>query len=179
MIWAEITVFRDMLLAGLSNPHLWEKSFWSGVTALGFGILFVTPSRVLAPVFLLGFGGGLLRFLSLSFGVHPVFSCFIAASFLGVMSIPPAFRRESSPFILSVPGIIPMIPGYYGYSTLMALVRLGFFHHSEAGRLKLISQMFQNGLSTVLIVSALSLGISLPRLLLPRNRGIDPIREKE
>ncbi|WP_372938316.1 hypothetical protein, partial [Seonamhaeicola sp.] len=53
-----------------------EVSFWSGIAAVGFGILFNISKRTILTVFILGFLVGFIKFTLLSCNFHIVIATF-------------------------------------------------------------------------------------------------------
>ena len=82
---------------------LLEVSLWSGIAAVGFGILFNVPRKAIVTVFFLGFGAGLIKFILLHFHLHVVLASFIAALFVGVLSMPLAHKIHQPPVVFSYP----------------------------------------------------------------------------
>ena len=56
---------------------LLELSFWSGIAAVGFGLLFNVPKSSVFTIFILGFGAGFIKFLLIHFNVHVVLGSFL------------------------------------------------------------------------------------------------------
>lgn len=58
---------------------LLEASVWSGMAAVGFGILFNIPKNTIYTVFLLGAGAGFIKFLLIHLNIHVVPATFLAS----------------------------------------------------------------------------------------------------
>ena len=56
-----------------------ETTFWFGVAAVGFGILFNVPKRTLFSIFLLGAIGGLTKVAIVNIGYGAVLGSFVGA----------------------------------------------------------------------------------------------------
>ena len=69
----------------------------------------------------------------------------------------------------AVAAIIPMIPGTYAFNTVIALVQLTAQSHVSP---ELTSEVISNGLKTVFILGALSVGLAMPGLLYFRSRPV-------
>ncbi|MGL4484688.1 MAG: threonine/serine exporter family protein, partial [Anaerovoracaceae bacterium] len=74
-----------------------SKAFWCGFGAVGFGILFNVPKRAIVVLWIGGALGGGLKFGLLSVGLGAVFSSFVGASAIGILSIPMAHYRHVPP----------------------------------------------------------------------------------
>lgn len=142
-----------------------EKCLWSGIAAVGFGILFNIPPRTILPVFLLGAIAGCIKFTTLHYEHGFILASFLAAGFVGFACIPISSRIHTSPFVLSIPSIIPMIPGYFGYKTLLGILKLAVTENIHKDTAEFFFAL-HNGLLLVFILLALSIGISLPWLAL-------------
>jgi len=148
---------------------LLEVSLWSGIAAVGFGILFNVPRKAIGTVFFLGFGAGLIKFILLHFHVHIVLASLIAALFVGVLSMPMAHKIHQPPVVFSIPPVIPMIPGYYAYETVLSIMDFIFMETNPVKRVELIDTIFTNGFTMFFILISLTVGVSLPMLLLRKN----------
>ena len=148
---------------------LLEVSLWSGIAAVGFGILFNVPRKAIGTVFILGFGAGFIKFILLHFHVHVVLASFIAALFVGVLSMPLAHKIHQPPVVFSIPPVIPMIPGYYAYETVLSIMNFIFMETDTVKRVELIDTIFTNGFTMFFILISLTVGVSLPMLLLRKK----------
>ena len=79
--------------------ELYEVSAWAGIAAVGFAILFNIPKKAILTIFLLGFGAGFLKFLLMKFGINIILSSFIAALFVGLISMPTAHKIHQPPVV--------------------------------------------------------------------------------
>ena len=149
--------------------ELLEVSAWAGIAAVGFAILFNIPKKAILTIFLLGFGAGFLKFLLMKFGMNIILSSFIAALFVGVISMPTAHKIHQPPVVFSIPPIIPMIPGYFAYETILSVMEFIFMDVENPQKLELISKVFSNGFTMFFILIAISLGVIFPMLLLRKS----------
>lgn len=149
--------------------HFLEVSFWSGIAAVGFGILFNIPKRIILTVFILGFSVGFIKFMLLSFNFHIVLATLIAAFFVGLISYPIAHKIHHPPVVFSIPTVIPMIPGYFAYETVLSIMKFIFLEVDKTKRLELLDAIFTNGFNMIYILIAITIGVSLPLLLLNKS----------
>jgi uncharacterized membrane protein YjjB (DUF3815 family) len=139
-----------------------HKAFWCGCGATGFAVLFNTPARALLAIYLCGFTAGLIKFTI----IHPdvgggiILASLIAASAVGFASIPVAHWRHVPPIVISIPSVIPFVPGSYAYRAMLGLIK--FINHTEV---EVLTKTIHNGLMTLFIVMVLALGVTLPMLL--------------
>lgn len=148
---------------------LLEVSFWSGMAALGFGLLFNIPKNAILTVFLLGAGAGFIKFSLIHFNIHVVLASFIAASFLGTISVPLAHKIHQPPVVFSIPPVIPMIPGYFAYETVLSIMNFTFMVDDAEKRLRLMDAIFKNGFTMIFVLIALTVGVALPMLLMKKS----------
>ena len=139
---------------------LLELSFWSGIAAVGFGLLFNVPKSSVFTIFILGFGAGFIKFLLIHFNVHVVLGSFLAALFVGFICIPLAHKIHHPPVVF---------PGYFAYETILSIMNFIFMEDDITKRITLIDAIFTNGFNMIFILIALTLGVSLPMILLTKN----------
>lgn len=149
--------------------HLLEVGFWSGVAAMGFGILFNIPRSTIITVFLLGFAAGFIKFCLINFNMHIVLATFIAVLFVAVTSMPIAHKIHHPPVVFCIPPVIPMIPGYFAYETVLSVMHFIFIEKDTVKRIALIDSIFSNGFTMFFILISIAAGISLPMLVLRKN----------
>lgn len=148
---------------------LLEVAVWSGIAALGFGILFNIPKGSIFTVITLGFVAGLIKFTLLKFGVHIVLATFIGVLFVAIISMPIAHKIHHPPVVFCIPPVIPMIPGYFAYETVLAVMNFLFIEKDAAKKLVLIDAIFSNGFTMLFILISITVGISLPMLVLRKS----------
>lgn len=148
---------------------LLEVAAWSGIAALGFGILFNTPKSAIFTVFILGFMAGLIKFSLMHFNIHIVLATFIAVFFVGIICMPIAHKIHHPPVVFCIPPTIPMIPGYFAYETVLSVMNFIFMEDNQTKRIELIDAIFTNGFTMFFILISITAGISLPLLLLRKS----------
>ena len=146
-----------------------EGAFWSGIAAVGFGILFNVPKKAILTIFALGFGAGLIKFVLMHYNINIVLASFIAALFVGILSMPLAHKIHQPPVVFSIPPIIPMIPGYYAYETILSTIKFTFMETDPTKKIELINSIFLNGFTMFFILISITIGVSFPMLILRKN----------
>ena len=149
--------------------HLLGTAIWSGVAAVGFGVLFNAPRKAILTIFILGFGAGFIKFLLIGLHMHIILASFLAALFVGLISMPMAHRIHKPPVVFSIPPIIPMIPGYYAYDTVLSIMKFIFIETDPSKEIDLINAMFFNGFHMFFILISMTVGVSFPMLLLRKD----------
>lgn len=152
------------------NYILLLKAIAGGIAAVGFAILFNTNKVVLFSIFLMGSTGVLLKLgLNIALGANIIITTFIGASANGFIGYIFGIRWKKPPLIISIPSVIPMVPGIFLYRMMIGIVRLAS-NTTEPGTFNQ-NLMFtvSNGSKAIFIVMGLAIGISLPYLVFRRN----------
>ena len=151
-----------------------EKVFWSGVVGFGFAFLFNVPYRLLFTIFIASLIAGFIKFGALAMGLNIILSSLLAASFVGIVSVFLSRIKQTSPFVISIPSVIGMIPGYFGYKTLLGIMHFALGHNQEIETGILLS-ITHNAINMMFVLGSLSIGVSLPWLLF-RKKDIEKIK---
>lgn len=146
-----------------------EVSIWSGIAALGFGVLFNIPRSAILTVFLLGFVAGFIKFSLINFNFNIVLATFIAVLFVAIICMPIAHKIHHPPVVFCIPPVIPMIPGYFAYETVLSAMNFIFIEKEAAKRIVLMDSIFYNGFTMFFILISITAGIALPMLILRKN----------
>ena len=149
--------------------ELLEVSIWSGIAALGFGVLFNIPRSAIITVFFLGFVAGFIKFLLLDFNFNIVLATFIAVLIVGIICMPIAHKIHHPPVVFCIPPVIPMIPGYFAYETVLSAMNFIFIEKDTVKRIELMDSIFYNGFTMFFILISITAGIALPMLILRKN----------
>ncbi len=150
----------DLLLALLQDMLL------AAIPALGFAMVFNVPKKALPYCALLGAIGHGSRMLMLHFGASVEWGTLVASILVGVIGIYWSRWLLAHPKVFTVAAVIPMFPGIYAYTAMIAVVKLSHQGYSEA----LMENLVTNFLKASFIVGALSIGLSLPGLWLYRKK---------
>ncbi|MCB9459034.1 MAG: threonine/serine exporter family protein [Anaerolineaceae bacterium] len=148
-----------------------EDALWSGVAAVGFGVLFNVPRRALAYCALVGACGHAVRTLMMDqFGMGITTATLLGALIVGFMSKFIARKLKMPSMIFGITGAIPMVPGVFAYQTMIGLVDL---IHQEPGQIQAtLAEAAVNGVQTVALLGCLALGITAPTFLLEREHPV-------
>lgn len=144
------------------------KSFWAGIAAIGFAILFNVPRRTLLPIWSMGAIGGLIKFSMMYFHFGIVFASFMGASVIGVVSIRMAHMKNSPPLVFSIPSVIPMVPGFFAYKMMLGLIALINIENTNT-YIQTLIETVNNGAKTMFILISLATGVAIPMLLLRKE----------
>jgi uncharacterized membrane protein YjjB (DUF3815 family) len=145
-----------------------KDAFWSGVASLAFAVMFNVPVRTLGACALGGAVGYLIRTILMEGGIGIEGATLAGATVVGFMGEMFARRWSAPASVFTVPAVIPMLPGTFAYNTMIGVLRIA--PHGEATPISLIISTAVNGSKTVLILSAIAIGIAAPALLIYQRR---------
>lgn len=141
----------------------------AAVPAVGFAMIFNVPKPALKYCAVAGAIGHGLRFLLYKIGPLPVeWATLIAAAVVSMIGVYWAQKWRAHPKVFTVAAMIPMIPGVYAFTALLALVEI----ERKGFTPELLRIAVDNGLRAFFIVSALAVGLALPGLLIYRRRPV-------
>lgn len=146
--------------------EFWTSVIWDGVAAavaaIGFAVISNPPRRAVLIAALLAAIGHACRFYLLERTPFDLTSSTLIAAFLiGMLSMLSAKIIHCPAEVFSFPALLPMIPGMYAYKTVLGLIRF-MKTDDDAVLQSLIAEIFRNGLTTIFVLFALVIGVSLP-----------------
>lgn len=141
-----------------------SKSFWSGMAAIGFAILFNVPHRTVFTIWALGAIGGIVKFTAMSSDIGIVFASFLGATAIGILSVQMAHLQKTPPLIFSIPSVIPMVPGFFAYKMMLGLIALTSMKNTDT-YLQTLIETVNNGAKMTFILISLATGVAIPMLL--------------
>ncbi|RBW47746.1 threonine/serine exporter [Psychromonas sp. B3M02] len=147
---------------------LLQDAWFAWIPAVGFAMVFNVPSRMLIYC---AIGGALThssRFLLMHYGVPIEWATFIVSANMGFLGLYWSRKHLIPRPVFTVASVIPMIPGSYAFTAMIALVEINTTGYSLA----LMQLVMENGLRTLFILTALSFGLALPSILIYRGRPI-------
>jgi len=149
-----------------------ETAVWCGFAGLGFGVLFNVPPRSLLVIWLLAALGGFTKNILTLAGTDLILASLAGATLIGVLSIFAAHQKHAPPLVFSIPALIPMVPGVFGFRTMLGLIKLSS-SVSQEGYSLVLFQCINNGIKTALITLSLAVGASIPMLLTRKTSAKD------
>lgn len=143
------------------------KSLYGAGAAIGFAVLFNVPRRTLLYISILGAIGVFCKSFMFSLGLNIILDSFIGASVIGILCLFAARYKDAPPLVFSIPAIIPLIPGLYTYKMMIGIMNLS--GKIGADFYETLSYTVNNGLKATFILLALSVGVSVPNLILRKD----------
>lgn len=140
------------------------KSFWAGMAAIGFAILFNVPRRTIFPIWCLGAMGGLIKFTAMNYDLGIVFASFLGAVGIAIVAIRMAHMRNSPPLVFSIPSVIPMVPGVFAYKFMLGMIALTSIEKTDI-YLQTLIETVNNGSKMMFVLISLGTGVAIPMLL--------------
>ena len=140
------------------------KSFWAGIAAIGFAILFNVPRRTLFQIWCIGAMGGLIKFTAVNYEMGVVFASFLGAVAVGIVAIQMAHLRDSPPLVFSIPSVIPMVPGVFAYKFMLGMIALTSIEKTDI-YLQTLIETVNNGSKMMFVLISLGTGVAIPMLL--------------
>ncbi len=140
----------------------------AAVPAVGFGMAFNVPVRILGWCALGGAIGRSLRYLIVTAGLSMPWATLLSAATVSWLGVWAAQRLRAHPKVFTVAAVIPMVPGVPIFTALMALSQIERRGLSD----QLLSTAVQSGLDASFIVAALAVGLAVPGLFVFRRKPV-------
>lgn len=147
---------------------LLENALLAAVPAVGFGMAFNVPRRILGWCAAGGALGRGLRFLLLQAGLPVAWSTLLAAAAVSWLGVWVAQRLHAHPKVFTVAAVIPMVPGVPMYTALLALSEI----QRSGVTYELLATALTASLDASFIVAALAVGLAVPGLFVYRRRPV-------
>jgi len=148
--------------------ELLQTAVLAAVPAVGFGMAFNVPARILCWCALGGALGRTLRLGLVEAGMPIAWGTLLGAAAVSWLGVWAAQRLRAHPKVFTVAAVIPMIPGVPMYKTLLALSQM----QRNGVTNELLSTALSEGLTVTFIVAALAVGLAAPGLFVYRRRPV-------
>ena len=141
------------------------KGIWCALAAMGFGVLFNAPRKSLWMILLVGFLGGTTKFALMlpAVGARIVFATFLTGLVIGFAGVYLGNWRKLIPMMITIPSVIPLVPGVFFYRSILGLISLAQVPSEEYTQQ--VNQTVYNGTMTVFVLLAITLGVVIPLIL--------------
>lgn len=131
------------------------------LSTIGFSVLFNIPRREMIFTGICGGLGWLVHDSLGLMGVSVVFSSFLGALTVSILAEILAKFRKKPATVFVVPGIIPLVPGYALYFSMLKIIEENYAEASRVG--------FEALIISVMIASAIIIATSVGRLFKSKN----------
>ena len=145
-------------------PHdsYWVYAVAAAISAMGFSMIFNIQRRLLWVVAI----GGMLavctrNFVNFELGFGPVVGSFMGALVVSLVAVKAVHWFHVPNHVLTIPSVIPMIPGVLMYRSLVALINMN-------GIVGEVTTVVSNGINASLIILCISLGVAVPNIFARR-----------
>ena len=157
----DVTTFLTTLQTAPSISY-WEAAVATGIAAMGFAMNFNVPRRSLPAVVMLAIIGMAFRnFIGFELGQGLILGSLAGASLISLLAVRLVQPTRSPNHVLSIPSVIPMVPGILMYRGIFGFVHMGTDVND-------FMAAFSNLLNAALIVLCLSVGVAIPNIFARR-----------
>lgn len=144
--------------------------FFAALAAMGFGAISDPPLRAYRTIALLAAIGHALRYyLMTECGVNIAIGSLCASMAIGFGALWLGKRIHTPITVLSIPALLPMIPGKYAYKMFFAQIMFLQNLDSVTARQKYMEMFFFNSIVAITVIFVLAAGATLPILLFPKR----------
>ncbi len=158
---------RDLTM----TPHheYWEFSLAAAVSAVGFSMIFNIPRRLLWVVAVGGVVAVCTRNIvnlgpstgNIGLDQGLIVGSFIGSALISIICTKAMHWFHTPHHCLSIPSVIPMIPGVLMYRALFAVIDM----HGVVGE---VTVAMHNGIRASLIILCIALGVAIPNIFVRR-----------
>ncbi len=154
------------------------------LVSVGFAMLFNTPKRALWLVALLGGLGFMIKVVLMKTILpgNDVVAASLGAFAVGFAAVYFSHIVHTPPIVFTIPAVINMIPGKYGYQFMIGLMEIVTSPGELVLKNELITDTINKGLKTGFITLGLAFGIIAPMLLLNtytvKNKDLNKILKR-
>ena len=118
-----------------------KNFFHAYISTVGFAIIFNTPKSALIKSGFVGGLGWIIYILTKNLSNSIIFSTFVASIGIALIGEYLAFVDKNPITIYIIPGIIPLVPGFGLYNTMLSIVEKRFDKVAEHGSETLMISM--------------------------------------
>lgn len=147
-----------------------SDALFAAVAAIGFGAVSNPKKKSFVFIAILAALGHATRFALMQWGsINIAFASLWAALVIGFGSVLCARPVRVPVTCLSIPALLPMIPGIYAYKTVFSLIKFLQSLHSTTEGVEYMQAFFLNGSVTVSVVFFLAVGAVIPIFVLKKR----------
>ena len=167
---------RDLSMTPHNNYIAYAVA--AAISAMGFSMIFNIPRRLLWVVAI----GGIIAVCTRNFvnlgasndnvglDLGPIVGSLVGSSLVSIICVKAVHWFHTPHHCLSIPSVIPMVPGVLMYRMLFALIDM----HGVVGELTVA---IHNGIRASLIILCIAIGVAIPNIF--ARKWIAPERRKK
>ncbi|MEG1635620.1 MAG: threonine/serine exporter family protein, partial [Rikenellaceae bacterium] len=149
-------------LSMVSHDSYFIYAVAAAISAMGFSMIFNIQRKLLWVVAV----GGIIavctrNFVNFELGFGPIIGSFMGGFVVSLIAVKAVHWFHVPNHVLTIPSVIPMIPGVLMYRSLLAFINL----HGVVGE---VTNAFYNGINSALIILCISLGVAVPNIFARR-----------
>lgn len=161
------TQISSLSITPSDHYHIYLYAAPAAIAAIGFSMIFNVRPRLLWVVAVGGIISVCIRnFINLELGLGPIFGSFMGSFVISLIAVKAVHWFNVPNHVLTIPSVIPMIPGVLMYRSLLAFINL----HGVVGE---VTIAFYNGINSALIILCISLGVAIPNIFARRYIATD------
>lgn len=163
LIMDDITIdhkFSDLSMTPHDSYYIYAIA--AAISAIGFSMIFNIQKKLLWVVAI----GSIIavctrNFVNFELGYGPIIGSFMGSFIVSLIAVKAVHWFHVPNHVLTIPSVIPMIPGVLMYRSILAFINL----HGVVGE---VTNAFYNGINSALIVLCISLGVAVPNIFARR-----------
>jgi uncharacterized membrane protein YjjP (DUF1212 family) len=144
-----------------------EDAVFSALAAMGYALLFNVPARMAWACVLCGVASHTTRTLCVHWGIDIISGTLIGALATGVLAQGFARYFKAPVAAFAFPGVVAMVPGAYAFRAVIGSLQIA---HGAAAPL-LVTETLALGITVMLMVAAIAIGVAAPILLFATSTG--------
>lgn len=134
----------------------------AAIAAMGFSMIFNIQRRLLWVVAIGGIVAVCTRnFVNFELGYGPVVGSFMGSLVVSLIAVKAVHWFHVPNHVLTIPSVIPMIPGVLMYRALFALINMN-------GVVGEVTTVVSNGINASLIILSIAFGVAVPNIFARR-----------
>lgn len=139
----------------------------AAIAAMGFSMIFNIQRRLLWVVACGGMIAVCIRnFVNFELGMGPVIGSFMGSMTVSLIAVKAVHWFHVPNHVLTIPSVIPMIPGVLMYRAMLALIGM----HGVVGE---VTIAVHNGINSALIIFCIAIGVAIPNIFARRYIAAD------
>ena len=158
----------------LPNINYWIFAMGASIGAIGFSVMFNLKPRLLIAAGI----GGIIAVCTRNFCIFELHLSIVAGTFIGsifvsIIAVKAVHWLHAPTQVLTVPAVIPLIPGVFIYRLLFAIINIRDLEIEE------LLVAIQNGVDAVLIILSIAIGVATPSIFAQRAFERRKLEEQE